>query len=129
MSLNRYTRKNGFTIGNQDFPEFADAYDGDKITIDERVGNHVTFRYFTYQGSYYRKSWDTALGVYDETTDIITGDIMIQPMDGKGDAIQGKFSIALDRRREYQQPDAFIHVHVWVPGGAPDEGSFTGQGN
>ncbi|HJU39083.1 MAG TPA: hypothetical protein VJ724_05880 [Tahibacter sp.] len=129
MTLNRYTRADGFWIDNQRNQDIADGYNGDQLTIvsDPHSAGQVTFVYDS-NGSNYLGSWATAVGAYEVGTDRIEGDIQIQPA-GNGPANPARFLIILDRDRTHDAPNDRIHVYVSLGGGgAPDEGSFTGQG-
>ncbi|MBL8296717.1 MAG: hypothetical protein JNN30_00080 [Rhodanobacteraceae bacterium] len=130
MSLGPYLHAKGFKIYNEYWPEITDGYNGDTLEIYSPAGGYsVRFRYTAATGSLYRGSWDSATGTYDPRYGIITGNIPIEPP-GIGLPVNGWFSIALDRA--LPQPPALPIIHVFVKspvGGAPDEGSYTGQGN
>lgn len=129
MSINQYLRAAGYKIGNVFEPIVADGYDNDVLIIKTAGGYNVDFDYRPATGSPYRGSWNNASGTYDPKYDIITGTLSITPPGG-GPAIGGWFSIALDRK--LPQPSRLPYIHVFVKrsdGGAPDEGSYTGQGN
>ncbi|HSX61412.1 MAG TPA: hypothetical protein VLF18_14515 [Tahibacter sp.] len=128
MSLMQYIHPAGFTIGNPFETDVCDGHAGDVLFIDDVGDNAVRFRYQNNSGSH-RGSWTTASGKYSPAEDIITGTIKISPP-GTGAARNGWFSIALNRT--LPQPPARPDIHVFVKsssGGAPDEGSYTGQGN
>lgn len=131
MNLGRFTRALGFKISNEDNSQIADGHNNDILTIheDPAVKDEVTFTY-TAKGAGYRGSWDNARGIYDPKRDVISGEIEVQPFVAGGMARKGWFSIMLDRDITQLPPAARIHVYVRLPPGpAPDEGSYTGQGN
>lgn len=131
MSLEPYLRLDGFTIEDQFWPAITDGYDGDRLVIYRIApGSYrVKFTYTPTTTSSYRGSWASATGTYDPRFGVITGNIAITPSGG-GTPVGCWFSIALDRTQP-QPPDLpRIHVFVKSPiGAAPDEGSYTGQGN
>lgn len=133
MDLNDYT--GGYTIGSAYITDVCDAFNGDTLHIDadpgDPAGLRATFRYTNNTGSATRYSWRSATGAYDPRLGIITGTIDIMPPgEGRRVPVQGWFSIALDRNRPPPGEKRWIHVFVKGNfGGAPDEGSFTGQGN
>lgn len=128
MDLRDYIHPAGYKIESAYITEVCDGFNGDTLHIIDAGANNATFQY-TIANPGARNSWGTAVGAYDPRLGIITGIIKIIPP-GTGNPVPGWFSIALDRTRP--QPNGKPRIHVFVKsngGGAPDEGSFTGQGN
>lgn len=126
MSVHSYLAK--YTVYDQFEPGVTDAYNGDSLKIEQVAGNSVKFYYDALPTNPSKQYWDSATGTYDEKHGIITGTFTVPPLQVGGMPTQRAFSIALDRALMRAKPE--IHVFVKrLDGGAPDEGSFTGQGN
>jgi len=126
MSIDNFTRANGFLIENNYGTGYSDAYNDDYIKINyDAASGEVTFVY-TKNGSDYRGSWYDATGAYSSEHDCIGGKIRVRPADGGVGIYEGTFLITRDRDLAHHARR--IHVYVQVPGGAPDEGSYTGDG-
>jgi hypothetical protein len=129
MSLTAYTRAAGFTIAYTYTPEVSDSDDGDLLYIDIVSPTSVRFRYAPVAPSASRLSWNGAVGTYYAKQDIITGEIDVIPVGG-GVPVRAWYSIALDRTlpQPANRPTIHVFVKLQIPT-APDEGSYTGQGN
>lgn len=117
-----------YTVYDQFEPGVTDAYNGDSLRIEQVSGNNVRFYYVNRTSSASKQYWDNATGTYYEKHGIIVGTFTVPPPRSGGEPTERAFSIALDRALMRAKPE--IHVFVKrLDGGAPDEGSFTGQGN
>jgi hypothetical protein len=132
MSIAPYIHAKGFLIGNTYYGEFAAAADHDTLIIDGTDPDRITFEYQLKAGGVDHKvySWATAEGKYYEDYDCIFGKLKVFEAYTAGSPISyadATFSIARDRTLP---PDGIprIHVYVVAGSGAPDEGSYTGDG-